>query len=421
MVELLSGDPQEYQAGGGAQVPPIDSGLPGLKIPQISEPAAAGVDAYHQLADSLANAYANIKTRPMDDRITSILKNRPELSRGQQFEDLSRAIQSSFASISTTGDRKYIPVGEALNMFRAQRIKEAEDIARVQIQDEQLANQTKHQAVQMILDAAKSAEAARHNRAIEAKKSDFDKKIEALSQDLPPEIARGIAAGRYVVTKDMGGMPTGIVDIGTGRNVWAIGERIPASPATTPTTAEPDDYRQGTGASGFLGNIANTVTDALGFGLAAPQTEKASQALKTLQERTGIYLAAAVPGRESNQVRERLRTLTVTPGSLFQGDARAAERLRQTRDFIAEEVARLETTVLSNPGSYKPQEISNTRVNIGQLQGLLATYDKIIGKFKASGGGGDKLPEVTGNDDPAYKALKPGDRYIYKGDTKVKK
>lgn len=165
-----------------------------------------------------------------------------------------------------------------------------------------------------------------------------------------------------------------------GAQRTAAAAETPKVPEGVPTLQ--GGFEAGTGGSGFFGNIANTISDALGQGLVAPETEKARTALDTLQTRTMLQMTAVMPGRPSNLIRERLETLAVKPGSLFQADERALERLTQTRGLISEEMARLDTN-LANPAGFQPKDLATMRANKSQLQELDKVYEHIIGNWRS--------------------------------------
>ena len=90
-----------------------------------------------------------------------------------------------------------------------------------------------------------------------------------------------------------------------------------------------------------------------------------------------------MPGRASNQVRDRLRELTVTPASVFQGDASSKVRFRQTAELIAGEISRL-NDLLRNPEGLRAKELSLARKNVSELTGLLQEYDVILRNFEGN-------------------------------------
>ena len=185
----------------------------------------------------------------------------------------------------------------------------------------------------------------------------------------------------------------------------------PAAPESVRTPeAHPDagkGYELGTGLSGAAGSAANTVSEALGGPLMFPNVEKAKQALSTLKTNTTLFMTAAIPGRASNQMREILEGLAVEPGSIFSGDESSLNRLRQTRDMIANERGRMEA-IMANPQGYSSSDISSTRTNYGQLGRLLSEYDNIIGGFESTPGAAPQ--RIQGDAD--FDALPSGTLFI---------
>ncbi|MGI9306713.1 MAG: hypothetical protein ACR2P5_05350 [Gammaproteobacteria bacterium] len=193
---------------------------------------------------------------------------------------------------------------------------------------------------------------------------------------------------RYQFTTDMFGNRT-VFDRYAGSPVGGAKPSASPPPETDVPTL-PGGFESGTGGSGFFGNIANTITDALGAGLAAPQTQRAKTALDTLKTRTMLQMTVAIPGRPSNLIRERLENLAVEPASLFTGDERGLDRLTQTKGLITEEISRLDN-MLASPGGYKPDDLAKARDNKSQLEGLLASYDHIIDNWRAGSAGPQKI------------------------------
>lgn len=151
------------------------------------------------------------------------------------------------------------------------------------------------------------------------------------------------------------------------------GPRLPT--AGTPPGVE---FAAGTGGSGFVGNIANTVTDMFGIGLQAPKAEQSARALKALMVQTNLQLTADMPGRPSNYIRQRLAELEVTPNSLLQGDERSKIKMQEIKELIAEEYNRLRDT----------EGVENSRL----LQ-LHSQFDEILGQWgQAPGGAGVMRP-----------------------------
>lgn len=239
-----------------------------------------------------------------------------------------------------------------------------------------------------------------------AKDPALERKIQVLVESgVDRNTAIGIAAGRLVTSRDPINGNAQIIDKATGKVVGAAPQAtVAAAEGIPPTAMKPQtDYSQGTGTSGFVGWGLNTLADLFGGKLAAPDTEKAIQGLKNLQVSTQLSLQAGVPGRPSKYLMERLDELAIAPGSLFQGDRRAYERLQQTRDMIREEIYRVDQDILGQAEGYRPQQIAEARANRSQLNRLANNYDVVIKSFEKAVG--SKTPKATSAVDPAVKSM----------------
>lgn len=225
--------------------------------------------------------------------------------------------------------------------------------------------------------------------------------------------AVAIADGRYTTSRDPISGQVQIVDKATGMPVGVQPEPTGSAdlvPGMDRSTLPSDvDYSAATGGTGFAGNLANTVAGAFG-GQYDPEVERAGQGLKNLQVRTQTGLQAAVPGRPSNYLMEQIGALTVSPYSITQGDARARERLSQTRDMIQQELQRMERDILSQPQNFRPSEVSETRLNASQLRGLLADYDTALKSF--TGGQQESTDSV---DEELLQYMTPEERALFEG------
>lgn len=155
-------------------------------------------------------------------------------------------------------------------------------------------------------------------------------------------------------------------------------------PPIVPT--EGADYPGATGGQGIVGNIANTIADFVGGSLPAPQQERAAQAFDNLRVRTMTTLQEAVPGRPSNMVIELLGQMTVEGGRITMGKERARERLSQTRDFIAQDVEKL-NRIIDPANGFSRDQRANARMQLEDRTQLLSDYDAILRQFDAQAGG----------------------------------
>jgi len=204
------------------------------------------------------------------------------------------------------------------------------------------------------------------------------------------DTATNIATGRWVTSRNPISGQADIIDKATGRK---IGEAAPAEEAAPAPTTVPADVSYGAalGGEGLISGMANTVADAIGMDLPAPQAERASQALKNLQTRTATILQSSIPGRPSNYLMQQFEGLTVTPGSLFQGEQRSKERLGQTRDLIRRAIDDA-NAVISNSGSFQPSQVAEARQSKIAFEGLLRDYEIILERLGPSQEGASGPP-----------------------------
>lgn len=256
------------------------------------------------------------------------------------------------------------------------------------------------------------------------KASDRQEQIRMLMQSgLSYQTAVGIATGRYKTTKDPMSGETEVIDVATGRPVdrmdpqkakavemagGAAGGVEAKGSAEATSMPRGVDMSIATGADGFFKNAGNTVAGVFGEH-PFPETERAVQALTNLYARSVTVLQDAVPGKPSTHLMKMLEKLAVNPADLRQGDGRAKERLRQTRDMLATEMERIDRDILApdQMRRYRPTDISTARLSRSQLQGLLADYDAVLeswgsgeGPKGADGGGpqpGQIEPDRNGN------------------------
>lgn len=237
-----------------------------------------------------------------------------------------------------------------------------------------------HQIVQVVDGKPQVVFSQRKTLAPQAP-TDFDKKRAALIRSgLAPELADGVAAGRYETSRDPNTGEATIIDVATGARVGG-GTGRPSVPV--PATSIPKDIETGagTGVSGVLANLTNTVADALGANLPYPKAEKAANALAQMKVRTQSLLQEAIEGRPSNELMKRLDAVAVIPNSLFTGDNRARERLASTKGIIDEEINRIQKQILDNPNKYKKERVQDAEENQSQLKLLSNSYGQLITGF----------------------------------------
>lgn len=204
--------------------------------------------------------------------------------------------------------------------------------------------------------------------------------------------AVGIVRGRLALDSFSGQ----VIDKATGQP-WAKGGVSPSSPenAELPKPIVPTegaDYPGATGGQGIVGSLANTVADFVGGDLPAPEQERASQAFDNLRVRTMTTLQEAVPGRPSNMVIELLGQMTVEGGRITMGAERAKERLAQTRDFIKQDVEKLER-ILDPESGFSRNQRANARMQLEDRRQLLSDYNAIIEQFNAPASQSSAYPD----------------------------
>jgi hypothetical protein len=214
-----------------------------------------------------------------------------------------------------------------------------------------------------------------------------------MASGVPEKMAYGLASGRYEVNRHPINGTAQVVDKATGEIVFD-GARAEAAPpsasqdgarpaSSTPRSSMPRDvdYSTATGGGGALRGIANTIVGAFGGPLPYEEAERASQAMINLQVRTQTALQDAVPGRPSNYLMQQLGKLAVGPNEITMGAARAAERYRQTRDMIRQQLDVLERDVIGNPADYTPAQIAAARLKRNEIADVLRDYDAVLGAF----------------------------------------
>jgi len=110
-------------------------------------------------------------------------------------------------------------------------------------------------------------------------------------------------------------------------------------PPKVPTDGKFEDLKNiksAFGIGGFGKNILNTITDSIGLGqpLGGEDVGKATAALTNLATTTTLNLAAEFPGRPSNFTRERIEALTIKPGELSTGPARALQKATEMKKLM---------------------------------------------------------------------------------------
>lgn len=243
--------------------------------------------------------------------------------------------------------------------------------------------------------------------------TDYDRKL-AYYGALPgvsAEQAQGLALDRYTISRDPISRQAQVVDRVTGEivggNIQAVppgpsgpmaqggGASMAGGPGVASQAAPAPDPRAATGLSGFWGNLANWASDLAGFGVPFPNVDEAGRALAELKADVITVGSAEVPGRPSDFARQLEGINTVDPFSLFETPERSVGKLRQTRQSLAGEIARMEG-LLANSGLYTPQQVATTRQNLERMRGL---HDRVDVLLAAANRGGEQPggnPEIDG-------------------------
>ena len=219
---------------------------------------------------------------------------------------------------------------------------------------------------------------------------------------IDPAIASGIVAQLYAVTYDPITREAFVMNKATGERVGDVPP--PVEPTEAPPVVPEDiDPASATGVSGFGANILNTITDAIGQGAVAEDNLEATTAMNVVQQQTKLLMQAVVPGRPAKDIREGLALLTVTPNSIFQGEARAKSRMEATKRWLDTEIARMETMLA---GKVSPTDQSTLSGNLGPLQEMSKSYETLIAAF-----GEEELdPEIYGPGGAIEQALGKQDK-----------
>jgi hypothetical protein len=217
------------------------------------------------------------------------------------------------------------------------------------------------------------------------------------------ETAIKIATGVLGTDRDPMTGETRVIDKSTGMPI-SSGRRDRADAGGTPqgdgVSALPGatDFLTATGLPGVTASIANTVSDLLGGGLAAPEAERAAQALTNLRARTMTTLATEIAGRPSNYLMEMYSDMAVTPNNINMGPERAKERFMQTHAMLADD-ARAMQTIIDNQDRLPRQQVGEALVRMERLKPLIRDYELIINGFESdrtappsSGGQADAAP-----------------------------
>jgi hypothetical protein len=264
-----------------------------------------------------------------------------------------------------------------------------------------------------------------------APRSELERKRDMMvANGVPVHIAQGIVTGQFrLVTNDVDGSVRAI-DMANGREMWnpdnprqptqpppsppaGAATPPPAGGGTTGTTIPTDnvDYPGATGLPGAASRVANTIADMFGGTLPAPERERAAQALTNLASRTQMHLQTAIPGRPSNYLMEMIGDLTLKPGEITVGPQRAAERVRQTRQFVEQTVKEMEDVAgAAGQRRFSREQIAQANLALQSLRPLLADYRTLDEAFAGRG-----APGAAATTEPTATNHRTGQQMIYRG------
>jgi hypothetical protein len=171
------------------------------------------------------------------------------------------------------------------------------------------------------------------------KPSAAEKRIERLITEngLSREVATGLVDGSIKLQQNPVTGLTELVNVKDFlKDKTETVETLLPEVSTGEKFADLKDIKSAFGIEGAGRNILNTITDAVGLGqpLGGEDVGKATAALTNLATTTTLNLAAEFPGRPSNFTRERIEELTIKPGELSTGPARALQKATEMRKLM---------------------------------------------------------------------------------------
>lgn len=230
-----------------------------------------------------------------------------------------------------------------------------------------------------------------------------------------PEIAEGIAWGRYKVITDPYSGYTSLVDIAkqaavggggaplTGGSGVTGGAPAPVpgggaappppqsagavspSAGTQPPAQQARDPREVdvTEATGFWDAIvskANRVTDWLGMGVIDKDIDEATNRINRVRNEV-MQIGVSADNRPSVFAMQLADVLDIDAGGIFSRDNDTRQKLAEAETMLKEREAFYQE-IINNPQNYRPQERNDARVNLGRVRSVLAN---VQGMVRASG------------------------------------
>lgn len=213
--------------------------------------------------------------------------------------------------------------------------------------------------------------------------SSLEEKIRLLmEQGATEEEAVNISAGRWVVSINPATNERIVLDKATGQPINRNGAAPAtlvggeASPVETAPSIPDIDYSTAFGAPAVVGNLANSVTDFLGMGQVAPQAADATRILENLQNETILVLSQSMSGRDTNQVRDLIKGMTITPSEVGGGVGDAQNRAVALQRMLQQQLSNQQAII---QGESTPAQVQAARVNARNLEALIANY-RIVGQ-----------------------------------------
>ena len=293
-------------------------------------------------------------------------------------------------------------------------------------------------------------------------------KVEALVESgIDRQRALGIVNGTIKVTSDGFGRPV-IVDTATNQQSEIGGTETVDEASTRINTAglseeekqeletaaqeaeealkaagfegritELNDVSAAFGPEGFTGKIVNVLGGLVGT-TPMENAAEATTVVNALGKVTKFNIISGFAGlRDSVTLKAEIETLLPQTGKLGIGKPEALRRFKGIKALLDEAVIQQEAN--ANATNVNTAAVSKANVALNSLRPLAKLYDTIVKNiegeqnapagvtdsvFKSSGGTtttDTSLPVVSGPDDPKFKSLKSGEKFIHNGKTYTKK
>ena len=208
-----------------------------------------------------------------------------------------------------------------------------------------------------------------------------------LNDNLNEREATGLVDGTISTRQDPETGRNFIVDEATGtqKPVRTVGAGEPGDTSGTGTASPGIDIENTTGLPGLVRRAANQVTDIIGLGTVAPNTDKARTELNNFNQNAKLLIADSMTeGRRSNLVLEMLDSLTADPASVLQGSENARNQLSAMQNLIDQEIQNQQFTI-ENEFQNRPVDVQNARRSVNRLNGLKKDLQTMLNGFGRDG------------------------------------